>query len=181
MPLFLASFSDSFLCAPCALQLKNPRPSHYRYAGRKEYISPQLQFKGLGSEIRECFMRNKAMFRPRGIYIWGPTRFGKTLLARSFGVHGYCAFLWNLDCLSDEDEYYVFDDMTGGLANFPHYKMFLGGQRDFSVTDKYRAKKMLTGGKVSIWVSNDDPMKEQVVLDWVRGNIDIFFIAESMV
>ncbi len=53
---------------------------------------------------------------------------------------------FNMDELRDDAEYAVFDDISGGFKFFPNYKGWLGCQAEFTVTDKYRAKKKIQVG-----------------------------------
>lgn len=76
--------------------------------------------------------------------------------------------------------YAVFDDMQGGFEFFHAYKFWLGGQKDFHVTDKYRGKKKVHWGKPSIWLSNVDPTTEKVDFDWLMGNCIIVHLTHSL-
>jgi hypothetical protein len=83
----------------------------------------------------------------------------------------------------DEDcDYAVFDDMSGGFKFFNNYKGWLGCQHEFTITDKYRAKKKLMWGRPSIMLMNDDPeASPDVDLDWLRANCIIVYIDEQFV
>lgn len=75
--------------------------------------------------------------------------------------------------LSDIDnaEYAIFDDMQGGFEYFHGYKFWLGGQSEFTVTDKYKGKKHVKWGKPTIWLSNVDPTTEKGLdYEWLMGN-----------
>ena len=65
---------------------------------------------------------------------------GKTLLARCIGSHSYFGGLFNLDQYEEDADYAVFDDLAGGMEYFHSYKQWLGCQKEFTVTDKYRHK-----------------------------------------
>lgn len=84
----------------------------------------------------------------------------------------------------DDVEYAIFDDF-GGLKFLPLYKFWLGGQKEFYVTDKYKGKKKVMWGKPSIWLSNDNPLDEfglrDTEVEWLRGNCDIIRLDESIV
>lgn len=68
-------------------------------------------------------------------------------------------------------EYAVFDDMQGGLEYFHGYKFWLGGQRQFYATDKYKGKRLIEWGRPSIWLSNHDPRGDKGAdIDWLEGN-----------
>nr|UBJ26247.1 replication-associated protein [Giant panda feces-associated gemycircularvirus] len=95
--------------------------------------------------------------RPKGLVLFGATRLGKTVWARSLGPHSYFGGLFNLDEYSESTDYAVFDDINGGLAYFPSYKQWLGGQFDFTVNDKYKHKRTVRFGKPSIYICNEDP------------------------
>lgn len=91
--------------------------------------------------------------RPRSLILFGDTRLGKTLWARSLGKHAYFGGLFSLDEPIDEAQYAVFDDMQGGLEFFHAYKFWLGAQKEFWATDKYKGKQFIVWGRPSIYVS----------------------------
>jgi len=115
--------------------------------------------------------------RVRSLVLWGPSRTGKTLYARSLGRHAYFNLQFNLDALSDTAEYAVFDDIQGGFEFFPAYKGWLGAQKEFTVTDKYRKKKTVHWGKPSIMLMNDDPCTcKGVDYAWLKLNCFIIHV-----
>jgi len=103
--------------------------------------------------------------------LYGETRLGKTLWARSLGSHAYFGGLFCLDEPIDGVDYAVFDDMQGGLEFFHGYKFWLGCQSQFYATDKYKGKKLVDWGKPSIWLSNEDPRHDKGAdVAWLNGN-----------
>lgn len=110
-------------------------------------------------------------YRPRSLILYGPTRLGKTLWARSLGQHCYFNGMFNLDDYNSAATYAVFDDIE--WKYFPNKKQFLGGQQTFTVTDKYRKKRTITWGIPTIYLMNED---NYVLLDqdpmkpWLRDN-----------
>lgn len=99
--------------------------------------------------------------------------------ARSLGHHAYFGGLFSLDEDIEEVEYAVFDDMQGGLEYMHSYKFWLGCQSQFYATDKYRGKKLITWGKPSIYVSNNNPLFDKGVdTDWMEANC-IFVYVDS--
>lgn len=80
---------------------------------------------------------------------------------------------FNMDCVRDDVQYGVMDDMT--LKDLRKtWKGFLGGQHDVVITDKYRGKRVYAGGKPLIWCTNDDPREEEHLrpadIRWMEGN-----------
>ncbi len=72
-----------------------------------------------------------------------------------------------MDELRDDAEYAVFDDISGGFKFFPNYKGWLGCQAEFTVTDKYRAKRKFKWGKPSIMLMNSNPADDpHVDYEW---------------
>lgn len=103
--------------------------------------------------------------------MYGDTRLGKTLWARSLGNHAYFGGLFSLDEAVNDVDYAVFDDMQGGLEFFHGYKFWLGCQSQFYATDKYKGKKLITWGKPSIWLGNSDPRHDKHAdVAWLEGN-----------
>lgn len=88
--------------------------------------------------------------------------------------------MYNLDSWDDDADYAVFDDLQGGFTFFHSYKQWLGGQREFTTTDKYRHKRTVTWGKPCIYISNDRPgAAGGVDIAWLEGNCLIVEIREE--
>lgn len=83
---------------------------------------------------------------------------------------------WNgsidLGTWDDDAEYVIFDDFE--WRYLPFKKQFIGCQKEFTITDKYRRKRTIKWGKPSIVISNDDndPWKEMSFSDkeWYSAN-----------
>lgn len=118
--------------------------------------------------------------------LFGPTRLGKTVWARSLGKHNYFAGLFNLDDFSESAEYAVFDDISGGFSFFPGYKQWLGGQFQFTVTDKFKHKRTVKWGKPTVWLCNTDPRNDYYKpgsapdFGWMEENADFVEIQEPI-
>ncbi|QIR82247.1 replication associated protein [Chicken genomovirus mg7_70] len=122
---------------------------------------------------------NGSGHRRRSLILWGPTRTGKTanILA---GNHVYWHSYFNISDFDENADYAVFDDIAGGFQYFPNYKGWLGAQKTFTVTDKYRAKKRIEWGKPCIMLMNDDPtFDSHVDTAWLLGNCHIIFVPEN--
>ena len=102
------------------------------------------------------------LVRGQSLVLWGESRLGKTVWARSLGKHAYFGGLFSMDESLDDVAYAVFDDF-GGLKYLPTFKFWLGHQRQFYVTDKYKGKKLVEWGKPSIWLSNSNPLEDTVL------------------
>lgn len=106
---------------------------------------------------------------------------GKTLWARSLGKHAYFGGLFSLDEPLDDVQYAVFDDISGGLEFFPHYKFWLGHQKEFYATDKYKGKRLIQWGKPAIWLSNNDPRLDKGAdVHWLEGNCLFIELQETI-
>ena len=77
--------------------------------------------------------------RPKSLILHGPSRTGKTQWARSIGPHLYFNGYFNMDQLTTNAEYAIFDDFED-WSTFKQYKQWLGAQQQFVVTDKYKKK-----------------------------------------
>lgn len=108
------------------------------------------------------------------LVLYGETRTGKTLWARSLGAHIYnVGLVSGTECMKVADvKYAVFDDMRGGMKFFPSFKEWLGAQPWVSVKCLYREPKLMKWGKPSIWISNDDPRHSMEISDvsWLEKN-----------
>lgn len=128
-----------------------------------------------------------SFFRPRGLVLYGATRLGKTVWARSLGLHAYFGGLFNLDEFNAHDcKYAIFDDISGGFGFFPSYKQWLGGQYEFTVSDKYKHKMSVRWGKPTIWLCNQDPRHDAYKpggrpdFEWMEDNCDFVEITEPI-
>jgi len=106
---------------------------------------------------------------------------GKTLWARSIGKHAYFGGLFSLGENTSDVEYAVFDDIQGGLEFFHGYKFWLGHQRQFWATDKYKGKQLIMWGKPSIYLANQDPRLDKGAdIEWLEANCDFINILEPI-
>ncbi|UJO02129.1 Rep [Bat associated gemykibivirus 1] len=122
--------------------------------------------------------------RKKSLVLYGPSRMGKTLWARSLGNHAYFGGLFSMDEPLDDVAYAVFDDF-GGLKFLPTYKFWLGHQKEFYVTDKYKGKQLVVWGKPSIWLNNVDPREEHGIRDdeieWLNANCDFIKLDRELI
>lgn len=96
-----------------------------------------------------------------------PSRFGKTEWARSLGPHLYFNGMFDLSRFHDDVSYAVFDDFEwDSFVKF--HKCWLGAQKEFTLTDKYRKKQTVSWGKPSIFLCNDDNIPPSS--DWLLAN-----------
>lgn len=90
------------------------------------------------------------------------------------GEHVYIANMWDLsafDACTDDfyrHGYIVFDDLDWETLR-KTAKSWFGGQRDFTVCDKYRQKKRIKGGIPCIYLCNPDDFSSDL-LEFVRGD-----------
>ncbi|ARR74889.1 replication-associated protein [Sweet potato symptomless virus 1] len=110
---------------------------------------------------RELYLEpsERAIRRPRSLYICGPTRTAKTTWARQLGRHNY----WNggvdFSTYDPHATYNIADDIP--FKFFPSWKQLIGGQKDFTVNPKYGKKMVIPGGIPCIILVNQDE-------DWLR-------------
>lgn len=106
---------------------------------------------------------------------------GKTIWARSLGKHAYFGGLFSIDENLDVD-YAIFDDMQGGLDYFHSYKFWLGHQKQFYATDKYRGKKLIDWGKPAIYISNENPDNDKGAdTNWLWANCQYIHLDKLIV
>lgn len=126
------------------------------------------------------------MFSPKGLVLFGSTRLGKTVWARSLGPHNYFGGLFNVDDFSESAEYAIFDDIAGGFSFFPGYKNWMGGQFQFTVTDKFKHKRTVRWGKPTIWLCNTDPRLDYYKpgttpdWEWMEANCEFVEITSAI-
>lgn len=118
------------------------------------------------------------------LVLYGDTRLGKTLWARSLGPHLYfCGLFSGEEAMKYQDaEYAIFDDMQGGIKFFHGFKNWLGCQQSFQVKKLYRDPVLITWGKPSIWLSNTDPRDDLTCEEaaWLTGNCTFIHVAEPI-
>jgi hypothetical protein len=140
-----------------------------------------------------CLVRGAVLTclgRPKGLVLFGATRLGKTVWARSLGAHYYAGGLWDMaEFHPQEQEYAIWDDMLGGLkAGYFNYKNWLGGQFAFTIQDKYGKKKSIKWGKPSIFICNTDPRDDPPVYNdrvgmdwsWLEENCVFYEVKEAI-
>lgn len=115
--------------------------------------------------------------RSRSLVLYGASRLGKTLWARSLGPHVYVmGMLSGAVLLRDapEAKYAVFDDMRGGIGMFPSFKEWLGAQSVVTVKKLYRDPVQLKWGKPCIWLANSDPrdqLRQDITMHTPPGRV----------
>lgn len=123
--------------------------------------------------------------RVKSLVLYGASQTGKTTWARSLGRHGYCVGLLSGSELAraHDVDYFVFDDIRGGIKFFPSFKEWLGCQPHVSVKELYREPRVIKWGKPGIWCSNTDPRNEmlQCDIDWMDLNCIFVEINEKIV
>ena len=107
----------------------------------------------------------------KSLWFYGPTRLGKTQLARSLGKHWYMMAQWNAERLDGEAQYGVMDDIPWESMKY-NYKGMLGLQVDVTVTDKYRKKSVYKGGIPVIVITNELPQFTVEEREWLDGNVE---------
>lgn len=89
-----------------------------------------------------------------------------------------------LDESLDDVKYAVFDDMQGGFGYFHSFKFWLGAQKQFYATDKYKGKKLINWGRPSIYIANENPLADPGLkagdVDWLMGNCEIVEVMTSL-
>lgn len=122
--------------------------------------------------------------RCRSLCLYGGTKTGKTLWARSLGSHVYCIGLVSgTECMKAPNaDYAVFDDIRGGIKFFHSFKEWLGCQMWITVKRLYREPTLIKWGKPSIWLANSDPRDELngTECDWMNGNVDFIEIDSAI-
>lgn len=86
----------------------------------------------------------------------------------------YYNHLFDITTWDAQALYIVWDDF--GWEYIPAKKGFIGAQKEFTLTDKYRKKKTVTWGKPSIVLTNDEP----TLTNWERVNTEVVRINERL-
>jgi len=148
-----------------------------KFKPERKLYSPKFSNFLIPDEVSQWWNQAKSGDRPKSLIMYGPTRLGKTQLARSFGRHMFFHTYFCLDLWDPLAEYAIFDDLTS-WESFSTYKSWLGAQEEFVTTDKYKKKMPIVWGKPCIVLSNQLPMfpDEQ----WIIENCFIVQITNKL-
>lgn len=113
--------------------------------------------------------------RTKSMWLHGPSRCGKTSLARSIGRHLYMANTWNVDLIEDGAQYLVLDDIDFEKWGW-QMKALLGCQTDVSFTGKYFRPRRFLFNIPCIVLSNELPVFTIDQSKWLDKNVDFFLI-----
>lgn len=119
--------------------------------------------------------RQPTLERPRSLIVSSPSRYGKTEWARAQGKHWYMCGQYNIEKIDQDAWYGVIDDISPEFFK-AQYKQFLGCQKEFETTDKYRKKCTIRFGKPVIFLCNPpemDNIRHFWDYEWVKANCDI--------
>lgn len=115
----------------------------------------------------------------KSLWMHGPSRLGKTVLARSLGTHWYMGGGWNVKNFDDDADYGVMDDLTWDQLKY-NYKGLLGLQLDVVVTDKYQHKSNIRGGRPVIVLTNVLPDFTAEEWAWLAANVNFVGIGTKL-
>lgn len=98
------------------------------------------------------------------IWLWGDSRIGKTMLARSMpGVHWYMQGEWNDEAIDENADYGVIDDVNWLQLCFMD-----------------RLKKVIQLGIPIILISNNPPDCYPAQLGWLEENIKVVHVKDKL-
>lgn len=118
--------------------------------------------------------------RPLSLFLHGPSRTGKTTWARTLTPNSwYFGGLFNLEKCKYPVELAIFDDVDWGSFRF-FYKFWLGAQKEFEVTDKYRKKQTIYWGNPTIYICNTLPEFSVAEREWLDVNVLFYHVTESL-
>lgn len=152
--------------------------SYYRFKYQRQVsdYTPEFPLESFDitryPKLTEWLNQRQSGRRPKSLILSGPSRLGKTEWARAIGRHIYQTTFWNKDAWDDDAEYIVFDDCSEDTyCRNDLYKSFLGAQRDFSISGKYRGVTRVKGGIPAIWLTNK-PLYSLSFPDmlWINAN-----------
>ncbi|AUM61783.1 Rep [uncultured virus] len=115
----------------------------------------------------------------KSLWLYGPSRLGKTVLARSLGTHWYMLMQWNIDAHDDDAEYGVLDDIDWDSLK-RYYKGMMGCQSDITVTDKYKKKTIIQHGRPVIILTNELPIFSVAEASWLEANVVFHYVGHKL-
>jgi hypothetical protein len=125
--------------------------------------------------------RQRMPKRPRSLILHGASKLGKTDFARSLGKYCFFRGTFNQRTLVSTGienlDYIIWDDVSwkDNALKDDQYKNWLGGQDEFTISDKYAKKIDVTWSKPCIFLCNGDPMFGLLDKDrnWLEANCTI--------
>jgi hypothetical protein len=131
--------------------------------------------------------RTRMKRRPPSLILFGGSKLGKTDFARSLGKFCFFRGTFNQRTLVsmgvENIEYIIWDDVSwkDKALRDDAYKNWMGGQDNFTISDKYSKKLDITWGKPCIFLSNKDPMAGLPHEDqcWLRANCTIVDLGDE--
>lgn len=157
--------------------LSYDRVQHYldtAFPQQRETYTSDYSFDAavIPAGIRRWLDQRHESARPLSLLIIGPSRTGKTELARSFGHHIYWNGYFDLRQYDNSAEYAIFDDIPWERFEFMA-KQWLGAQKEFTCTDKYCRKQTIRWGRPTIYISNTDPRDkmDDHIREWLQHNV----------
>lgn len=115
----------------------------------------------------------------KSLWLYGPSRMGKTVLARSLGTHWYMMQAWNVDAHDDDADYGVLDDIEWDSLK-RYYKGIMGCQSDVTVTDKYKKKTIIQHGRPVIMLTNELPTFTVAEAAWLEANVVFHYVGTKL-
>lgn len=150
----------------------DPQTPHLLRGGSKPPLAPRTTY----TNISICY---SFLDRPKCLILVGPSRIGKTIWARSLGSHMYFNGLIDYAALDNGKKYVVLDDIN--IEYLPHYKSWIGSQREFTVNPKYGKHFTFRWGKPCIWLGNYDPRRsDKVDSEWISRNSIYVQLTDSL-
>lgn len=122
--------------------------------------------------------------RPLSLILVGPSRLGKTAWARSLeSKHNYFNGLFNLEEF-EPGLLTILDDFN--FEYFHHWKQFLGAQREFTLTDKYKKKLKVVHGAATIVLCNEGHQPQRCKsfniedIEWINANCITYYLTNKL-
>lgn len=131
------------------------------------------------SWMQDLAKHNRGERDMRALWIWGPSRLGKTELACSIGKHCYMQGVWNIKNISDTASYAVFDDFAWSSLAYL-MRQLCGAQKNVTFTGKYAAPTTFTWGLPAIFLSNRLPELTGEEQEYFDENVTFVHITEKL-
>nr|ALO02543.1 AC1 [Soybean chlorotic blotch virus] len=131
--------------------MKEPTPWACPYDPRSFNNVPDVMLDWVSVNVKDPAARPN---RPISIVVEGDSRTGKTMWARSLGVHNYLCGHLDLSpkVYSNNAWYNVIDDVDPHYLK--HFKEFMGAQHDWQSNTKYGKPIQIKGGIPTIFLCN---------------------------
>ena len=121
--------------------------------------------------------KSKCEHRPKGLWMTGDSRCGKTTIIAMMGPFSYFKNMWNALDYETDSPFNVMDDFDiifEKPSDFNSFKPWVGAQDTITISDKWVKKMDIINGKPLIWLNNNsliDQCPNPITQNYIKKNM----------